>query len=250
MLQTERQAETDAELAISPFEQIEREVVIVPEIASNSLVVSATPRYYERIKKLIEDLDERPPMVLIQVLIGEVRLNDTDQFGVELGLQDSLLFDRSLLGELTTTTNTTTTQSAGGATVTTEQQIIQNAPGNPGFNFNNPNAPLGNNLSDRSLAERRQRGRSGVVELCGEPARSDARLQRFRVLGLERRGEHPAAGAAGKSAAGSVEPAAAHGPGWSAGLRAGRPGRADDHRHARSIRSLARQTRSNTGPSA
>jgi type II secretion system protein D len=151
MLTTERTAEAEADLAISPFEQIEREVVIVPEVASNSLVISATPRYYERIIKLVEDLDERPPMVLIQVLIAEVRLNDIDQFGVEIGLQDKLLFDRSLLGELTTTTNTTTTQSAGGATVTTEHQIIQNAPGNPGFNFNNPNAPLGNNLSTNSL---------------------------------------------------------------------------------------------------
>ncbi|MEX0642530.1 MAG: secretin N-terminal domain-containing protein, partial [Pirellulales bacterium] len=151
LLQTERTAESEADLAISPFEQIEREVVIVPETASNSLVVSATPRYYERIKRLIEDLDERPPMVLIQVLIAEVRLNDTDQFGVELGLQDKLLFDRSLLGDLTTISTTTQTQSAGGATVSTTQDTIVNAPGNPGYNFNNPNAPLGNNLSDRSL---------------------------------------------------------------------------------------------------
>jgi hypothetical protein len=34
-------------------------------------------------------------MVMIQVLIGEVRLGDADEFGVEFGLQDSALFDRS-----------------------------------------------------------------------------------------------------------------------------------------------------------
>lgn len=151
MLQTERQAESDAELAISPFEQIEREVVIVPEVASNSLVISATPRYYERIIKLVEDLDERPPMVLIQVLIGEVRLNDTDQFGVELGLQDSLLFDRSLLSDVQFQ-NVTTTNQVQGTAITTETQNIINANGQPGFNFNNPNLPLGNNLSTSALA--------------------------------------------------------------------------------------------------
>jgi type II secretory pathway component GspD/PulD (secretin) len=150
-LQTQRTAETDAQIAVSPFEQIEREVIIVPEIATNSLVVSATPRYFKEIEKLIQELDERPPMVMIQVLIAEVRLNDTDEFGLELGLQDSLLFDRSLLTDVQTITTTTTTQGEGGQTVTTEQQNVINANGQPGFNFNN-GQPLGNNLSTNALA--------------------------------------------------------------------------------------------------
>jgi len=146
-LQTERSVEADAQLAISPFEQIEREVIIVPELATNSLIVSATPRFYKEIIRIIGELDERPPMVLIQVLIAEVRLNDTDQFGVELGLQDSLLFDRSLLSDVQTITTNTQTQSAGGAVTTVTQDTIINANGQPGFNFNNPNAPLGNNVA-------------------------------------------------------------------------------------------------------
>src|SRR4029079_4517948 len=96
-LQTQRQAENQPELALSPFEQIEREVIVVPEGATNSLIISATPRFYEEVVRVVKELDERPPMVLIQVLIAQVQLNDTDQFGVELGLQDSVLFDRSLL---------------------------------------------------------------------------------------------------------------------------------------------------------
>ncbi len=75
-------------------------MIIVPEAATNSLIVSATPRIYNEIVAVIQKLDERPPMVMIQVLIAEVRLNDTDEFGIELGLQDSLLFDRSLLGDI------------------------------------------------------------------------------------------------------------------------------------------------------
>jgi type II secretory pathway component GspD/PulD (secretin) len=143
-LQTERQTEQQPDLALSPFEQIEREVIIVPELATNSLIVSATPRFFKEVLRIIKELDERPPMVLIQVLIAQVQLNDTDQFGVELGLQDKLLFDRSLLSDVQfqniTTTNTNQT--------TTETQTIISASGTPGFNFNTPTAqPLGNNVA-------------------------------------------------------------------------------------------------------
>lgn len=162
VLQTEREVEAEAEVALSPFAQMEREVIVVPEPATNSLIVSATPRYYDHVIGIIRDLDERPPMVMIQVLIAEVRMNDTDEFGVELGLQDSLLFDRSLLGEFNTITTTTQTQSVGGATVSTTQQNIVNAPGSPGFNFNNPSSPLGNNLSTAALATAGQVAAQGL----------------------------------------------------------------------------------------
>lgn len=81
---------------VSPFEQSNREVIVVPESVSNSLIVSATPKYFNEIVKVINDLDFRPKMVMVQVLIAEVELSDAFQFGVELGLQDSLLFDRGL----------------------------------------------------------------------------------------------------------------------------------------------------------
>lgn len=95
-LSSERQVERNAPGLVSAFEQIEREVVVVAEPVSNSLIVSSTPRFYEEVVALVKQLDERPPMVMIQVLIAEVTLNDTDEFGVELGLQDSILFDRSI----------------------------------------------------------------------------------------------------------------------------------------------------------
>jgi len=87
---------------MSPFEQIERQVVVVAEPVSNSLIVAATPRYFEEIKKLVEDLDRRPPMVLIQVVMAEVDLTNNDEFGVELGLQDSVLFGRGIPTSATT----------------------------------------------------------------------------------------------------------------------------------------------------
>jgi type II secretory pathway component GspD/PulD (secretin) len=85
-------------------------------------------------------------MVLIQVMIAQVQLNDTDQFGVELGLQDSVLFDRSLLTEITPLSTTSQTQSPGGAVVSTTNQTIVTATGAPGFNFNS-GQPIGNNVA-------------------------------------------------------------------------------------------------------
>ena len=85
-LQSQRQLQQIVPLTVSPFEQLEREVIVVQEPVSNSLIVSATPRYFEEIRKVVEQLDDRPPMVMIQVLIAEVALTNTDEFGVEIGL--------------------------------------------------------------------------------------------------------------------------------------------------------------------
>ncbi len=103
--------------AITPAALIEQEVIVVSEPSTNNLIVSATPKYFQEIKKIIDELDKRPAMVLIQVLIAQVTLTDDEQFGIELGLQDGLLFDRSAAGP----------------------------PINPGYAFNNN--PLGNSAN-------------------------------------------------------------------------------------------------------
>lgn len=158
-LRSERQAQEISPGTLSPFEQIEREVVVVPEPIGNRLIVSATPRYFDEIENLIEQLDEPPPQVVIQVLIAEVSLDNVDEFGVELGLQDSILFDRSLLDNLITTTRTTNISTPSGI-VTTTEQVIQSATNEPGFNFNNQT--LGNSGSQKSLATSNSVGGQGL----------------------------------------------------------------------------------------
>ncbi len=138
-LRSERQLLQLAPGLVSAFEQIEREVVIVPEPVSNSLIVSATPRFFEDILKLVEELDARPPMVMIQVLIAELSLGGTDEFGVELGLQDSILFDRSVAG----------TGTLAGTNI-------------PGFLFNTTD-PLGNSNSPAALAQSDRIGTQGIT---------------------------------------------------------------------------------------
>jgi type II secretion system protein D len=124
-LQSVTQIQTQSGGQVSPFSLVEQEVIVVAETNSNSLIVSATPRYYDDIREMIEKIDERPPSVMIQVLLAEVTLTDNEEFGVELGLQDGLLFDRS------------TAATTGGGTA-----------GTPGFNF--AGQPLGNNSTNQN----------------------------------------------------------------------------------------------------
>jgi general secretion pathway protein D len=162
LLNSQRQLQQVAPAQLSPFEQIEKEVIVVPEQVSNSLIISATPRYFDEIRAIIEQLDMRPPMVMIQVLIAEVQLANNDEFGVELGVQDSVLFDRSLLGNLVTTTNTTT---FGNPATTVQQQTVLAATNEPGFNFNNT-GPLPNSGSSTALAQADNVGSQGLTNFA------------------------------------------------------------------------------------
>ena len=162
-LRSERQLQQEAAGVVSPFEQIEREVVVVPEPVSNSLILSATPRFFDEIMALVEDIDKQPDQVMIQVVIAEVVLEDYDEFGIEMGLQDSVLFDRSLLGDLETVTRTTSTPSAGGATTVTEQVVVA-ATNTPGFAFNN-NDP-GNAGSDKAFGQSNTIGAQGLAHFA------------------------------------------------------------------------------------
>lgn len=159
-LRSERLIQQAAPGLTSTYEQIEREVVVVPEVVSNSLIISAAPEYYEEIMKVIEKLDEQPPQVMIQVLIAEVTLNDTEEFGIELGLQDSVLFDRSLIADLETITRTVTQP---GLPQTTTQEIVA-ATNTPGFLFNSQpnNASLGNTAAGTALSTSDVVGSQGI----------------------------------------------------------------------------------------
>ena len=79
---------------ISVFERADREIFLVAEPATNSLIISATPRYLPQIMEIIDRLDRQPPMIAVEILIAEIVLDDNFEFGNEFGIQDSLLFKR------------------------------------------------------------------------------------------------------------------------------------------------------------
>ena len=94
------------------YQQLQRDIVIVAEPVSNTILLSATPKYFTEMKRLIERLDAQPPQVVIQVTLADIQLTNAQEFGIEVGLQSPVLFNR------------------GGLT-------------SPGFNFNNVSLPLG-----------------------------------------------------------------------------------------------------------
>jgi type II secretion system protein D len=63
--------------------QLEREVTVTGDEKSGSLIVSVSPRYREVVSRIITELDATPPQVLIQVLLAEVTLDQSSQFGIE-----------------------------------------------------------------------------------------------------------------------------------------------------------------------
>lgn len=114
---------------------------VVPEPSTNSVLICGSQAEIDEACRIISELDACPAQVLIQALLVEVELGNTDEFGVELGVQDSVLFDRSVINNLVTLAQTTT--SPNGVQTTNQQVLSQTS--EPGFNFNNK--PLGNNTS-------------------------------------------------------------------------------------------------------
>ena len=122
---------------------------MVPEPVTNKLLISATPRFYDEVVRLIQELDAEAPQVMIQVLIAEVDLTGNEEFGVEIGLQSPVLFNRSVtpFGSFIGPNGSVNFANAAGGLVppgvTVNSSI--NPAAQPGFNFNNPALPLGNN---------------------------------------------------------------------------------------------------------
>ena len=119
---------------MSSIELLEREVFVVAEAVSNSLLLSATPRYYDQLIEMINKLDAPPAQVIIQALIVQVELDNDDEFGIEMGFQSPILFDRSNIGNLTTLQTTTTVNP----TTSVANNVLLSSTASPGFQFGDP----------------------------------------------------------------------------------------------------------------
>lgn len=114
---------------------------VIPDRETNSLLISGTPAEVADIQSLICQLDQARAQVILQGLILEVNLGNVKELGAELGLQDSVLFNRSVIDNLVTLQNTNT---APNGVQTTNQNVVSQTSA-PGFNFNGQ--PLGNNTA-------------------------------------------------------------------------------------------------------
>lgn len=65
------------------------QTTIVPDQATNSLVIRSAPSNFPVLQETIDKLDVRPPEVLLEVLIAEVTLDRATQYGINWQIFDS-----------------------------------------------------------------------------------------------------------------------------------------------------------------
>jgi general secretion pathway protein D len=144
-LQQQRQATNGQGGAlISIVEQFDREIFIASEPSTNSILISATPRYMDQIRQVVTQLDRQLPMIAVEMLVAEVTLDDNFEMGTEFGLQDSLLFDRGSAsrGTLASPAFNIANPPPGNAVTAGRPQNLAGQ-GTTGFNLGRSNTNLG-----------------------------------------------------------------------------------------------------------
>ena len=75
-------AVTPTDSGAAPASGLVGQTTIVASGATNALVIRTAPPNYPLLQETIEALDIRPPQVLLEVLIAEIGLNQSTQFGI------------------------------------------------------------------------------------------------------------------------------------------------------------------------
>ncbi len=78
----------------------EQKPAIVADIKSNSLIIAATQRQFEELKRVIERIDIKKDQVLIEAALIELTLDDAFRLAIELGMADDngLVKDNAVSG--------------------------------------------------------------------------------------------------------------------------------------------------------
>jgi len=66
----------------------ERQITAIPSKDSNRIILDVDPRFKDTVMRVVRELDQPPPQVMIQVLIVEVTMENDLDLGVEFAFQD------------------------------------------------------------------------------------------------------------------------------------------------------------------
>lgn len=86
--EAEQQRLQDIGEEVSQQVRQEREVVAISNEDANRLLLDVDPRFKDTVMRVINELDQPPPQVIIQVLIVEVTMDNELDLGVEFAFQD------------------------------------------------------------------------------------------------------------------------------------------------------------------
>ena len=98
---------TSGAATLTNYQILQQQIILVPEPITNQLLINVAPEVYPDLMRWIHQLDEQPAQVMITVLIAEVDLTGTEEFGCEIGLQSPLLFARASVPGTTSYTGLT-----------------------------------------------------------------------------------------------------------------------------------------------
>jgi general secretion pathway protein D len=68
--------------------RMEHEITAIANVDANRLIISYDPRFESALFDMVNELDQPPPQVSIEVLIVEVTIDDSLELGVEFAFQD------------------------------------------------------------------------------------------------------------------------------------------------------------------
>lgn len=80
---TPEQAGAAQQQASASNERLVGEVLVVPDLPTNSLIIRTIPGNYPLIRETVSALDVRPAQILLEVLVAEIALDRTRQFGID-----------------------------------------------------------------------------------------------------------------------------------------------------------------------
>ena len=82
----------------APTAKPEEQLRIVADPATNSLIIYGTVQEFQNIKNILKELDAVPRQVLLDVLVAEVSLTDTERLGFDYEIRpgNTTFLDRTL----------------------------------------------------------------------------------------------------------------------------------------------------------
>ncbi|MEA3211226.1 MAG: ral secretion pathway protein [Chthoniobacter sp.] len=130
---------------------------IIADKRANSIIVIGSEDVKQKLFKVIDELDKRAPQVMFHVVIGELNLNDKEQFGVDYIIRNAGLGISPIVLNPGTGTGGTDGTGTGTATpTTTGNQLVT-------FTGNQPNLNLPNLLNQNTVKQIATAGAGGLT---------------------------------------------------------------------------------------
>lgn len=132
-------------ITASNYLEMQRNITVQAEPVTNNVLIDATPEALAMLIPVIQKLDAVPLQVMVETMIAEVLLSNSEEFGVELGMQSPVLFQRQVLPANSVSYSNSTTGSTpvpGGVSLTSPQNLY---PGQA-FAFNTTSTPQYNSF--------------------------------------------------------------------------------------------------------